>query len=156
MANRAEHARFTRQAKPQANGCWLWTGPGTNDGYGLFQPGPGQTRQMAHKWAYRTFVGEIPEGMQIDHACHTRDTECPGGKECHHRRCCNPEHLEPVTASENTLRQRHAGRSKTECPKGHPYEGDNLIVGSDGRRRCRECDRSRKRRQSKSGDTAAE
>ena len=148
MANRAEHARFTRLAKPQASGCWLWTGPGTKDGYGIFQPGPGQPRQMAHKWSYQTFVGEIPEGMQIDHKCHSDDESCPGGPDCQHRRCCNPAHLEPVTASENTLRQRHAERAKTQCPKGHPYEGDNLIVGSDGRRRCRTCDRIRKRRQS--------
>ena len=43
------------------------------------------------------------------------------------------------------MRQRHFERSKTECPKGHPYEGDNLIMGKDGKRRCRECDKARKR-----------
>ena len=145
--NTAELARFRRLAKPQANGCWLWTGPhGTRDGYGHFQPGPGQPRHMAHKWAYQAFTGPIPEGMQIDHLCHTKDEACPGGAECPHRRCVNPDHLEAVTASENTTRQRHHERARTECPKGHPYSGDNLIAGSDGRRRCRECDRARKRK----------
>ena len=144
--NRAEIARFQRLAKPQANGCWLWTGQlGTRDGYGKFKPSPGQPTQMAHRWAYEAFTGPIPDGMQIDHACHSKDAACPGGPDCQHRRCVNPEHLEPVTASENTLRQRHYERTRTECPKGHPYEGDNLIVRADGKRRCRECDRLRKR-----------
>lgn len=143
--NRSEIAKFQRLAKPQANGCWLWTGEGSRDGYGMFKSGPGAERMLAHKWSYLAHVGPIPEGLQLDHKCHTEDTACAGGRECMHRRCVNPEHLEPVTASENTLRQRHYGRSKTECPKGHPYTGNNLITGVDGRRRCRECDRARKR-----------
>ena len=139
-------ARFQRLAKPQADGCWLWTGEGNSDGYGMFKAASGAQRMLAHKWAYLAYVGPVPDGLQLDHKCHTEDLSCAGGKECRHRRCVNPAHLEPVTPSENTLRQRHFGRSKTECPKGHPYTGDNLITGVDGRRRCRECDRARKRK----------
>ena len=144
--DRNEHARFRRLARPQGNGCWMWTGEGNPAGYGMFRPGPGKPRHMVHRWAYEQFVGPVPEGMQIDHKCHTEDTACPGGPDCQHRRCCNPAHLEPVSASENTLRQRHYERSRTECPKGHPYDGDNLIVGKDGKRRCRTCDKARKRK----------
>lgn len=144
--NRAEIARFNRLAKPQPNGCWTWTGTdGTRDGYGKFRPSPGKPAYMAHRWAYEAFTGPIPDGMQIDHRCHTDDSACPGGPGCPHRRCVNPAHLEAVTASENTTRQRHAERLKTECPKGHPYEGTNLILGADGKRHCRECDIQRKR-----------
>ena len=146
MSSREWQARFRRLAKPQANGCWLWTGEGNKDGYGMFRPGPGQPRYMTHRWAYETYTGPIPDGMQVDHTCHTNDTTCPGGADCAHRRCCNPEHLEVVTASENTTRQRHFLRGKEACPRGHPYQGDNLITGRDGKRRCRECDRERKRR----------
>lgn len=28
---------------------------------------------------------------------------------------------------------------KTHCPYGHPYSGDNLIVGKDNKRRCKTC-----------------
>jgi len=143
--NRAQLARFQRQIKHSDTGCWLWQGSGTKDGYGHFQPAPGEPRHMAHKWSYMAHKGPIADGLQVDHKCHTDDTDCPGGAGCPHRRCVNPAHLEAVTASENTKRQRHYGRSRTACPKGHPYEGDNLIMGSDGKRRCRECDRARKR-----------
>ncbi len=147
MPNQTELARFHRLAVKRPDGCWMWAGEaGTRDGYGRFRPGPGQPRYMAHRWAYETFIGPIPDGHQLDHLCHTRDLSCPGGDSCGHRRCCNPAHLEPVTASENTDRQRHYERSVTACPKGHPYEGDNLILRADGKRRCRECDRARKRK----------
>ena len=138
-------ARFNRLATLQPNGCWMWTGESGRDGYGAFRPGPGQPRYAAHRWSYEAFVGDIPEGMQIDHVCHTEDLSCLGGTDCQHRRCVNPSHLEAVTGSENTKRQRHYERSVTHCPKGHRYEEDNLLIRGDGKRRCRTCDIERKR-----------
>jgi len=155
---RSHEARFKRYAVPLPNGCWMWTGPSGKDGYGMFQAGPGQPRIAAHRWSYQAFVGEIPKGMQIDHKCHSDDISCLGGTNCQHRRCVNPSHLEAVTGSINTLRQRHHERSVTHCPQGHPYDGDNLIVRSDGKRRCRICDIERKRisrMQGRDGSTVA-
>lgn len=137
--DRATMARFNRMLSKQANGCWLWTGTNTADGYARWRSGPGQREKYLHVWSYEAFVGPIPDGMQVDHRCHTEDTTCPGGDACPHRRCCNPAHLEIVTGSENTLRQRHFNRGKEECPKGHPLSGDNLVVWKDGKRRCRTC-----------------
>ncbi len=74
---------------------------------------------------------EIQPGMQLDHLCRNRQ-------------CVNPEHLEEVTASENTRRQDHAGRRKTECPRGHPYDDGNTRINSQGKRVCRACDKARK------------
>lgn len=131
--NRAELARFTRRYRPNiGTGCWEWQGPFTPNGYGKHRIGPGHPERVAHRIAYEHYVGPIPDGLQLDHTCRVR-------------RCVNPSHLEPVTGSENTLRQDHAERRVTHCPKGHPYDEDNTIRGGDGKRRCRECDRARKR-----------
>ena len=103
--NRAESARFHRNVREHASGCWVWIGPQTPNGYGRWQVGPGQKKQMAHRISYEHHTGEqIPEGIQLDHVCRNR-------------LCVNPLHLEKVTGSENTLRQDHAERRKTECPK---------------------------------------
>lgn len=36
-------------------------------------------------------------------------------------------------------------RSKTHCPQGHAYSGDNVRYRKDGRRRCAACYRERAR-----------
>ena len=56
---------------------------------------------------YSWLVGAIPHGYDIDHVCHNAAAvagRCAGGDSCIHRRCVNPDHLEPVTRRENTLR----------------------------------------------------
>jgi hypothetical protein len=80
-----------------SNACWLWTGTIDKDGYGR-----GGAKQ-AHRLSYEFFVGQIPDGLQIDHTCHD-PTVCRGGSWCSHRSCVNPAHLEPVTHGENTRR----------------------------------------------------
>jgi hypothetical protein len=114
----------------KSGSCWLWTGGLTRDGYGVFWVNRKQ-RRPAHRWSYEHFVGPIPEGLQIDHLCRVR-------------RCVNPDHLEPVTNRENILRGdtfAAANGRKTHCPKGHPYEGENLYE-IRGERRCRACNRA--------------
>lgn len=71
-------------------GCWLWLGTKTRTGYG--QIGISRSRMdYAHRVSYRLYVGPIPDGLHIDHLC--RNTSC-----------VNPDHLEPVTQSENNRR----------------------------------------------------
>lgn len=85
--------------------CWPWTGYIAPNGYGTRSSHRRETR-LAHRIAYQYMVSPIPAGLVLDHLCHTRDPQCADVNACLHRRCCNPAHLEPVTARENIARGR--------------------------------------------------
>jgi hypothetical protein len=115
-----------------ATGCWVWPGYVSN-GYGRARC-DGKVGQV-HRIVYERLVEPIPPGLCLDHLCRNR-------------LCCNPDHLEPVTLGENVLRGE--GRSavnarKTHCMRGHPLEGANLYVWTNGSRRCIACLRDRTR-----------
>lgn len=129
--------------------CWMWTGRLLNSGYGGLKYG--LEAGTAHRVAYLITKGEIPEGVDLDHTCHDPET-CPGGKSCPHRRCVNPNHLEPVSRHENIMRGRGPQASRewraaiTHCPQGHPYDEKNTYRhSSSGARCCRTCSRDRMR-----------
>lgn len=110
--------------------CWLWTAHIAPTGYGTFWvAGDGGTNVFAHRWAYLSAVGPIPEGLVIDHLCRVRN-------------CVNPSHLEAVTQMENV---RRWSRSITHCPQGHEYTAANSAVSRQGYRTCRACARERAR-----------
>ncbi len=81
------------------DGCWIVTGRRDNAGYSVV----GKPSRRGHRVSYEHFVGPIPEGLHIDHLCHSY-SDCPGGDRCPHRPCINPDHLEPVTTQENIRR----------------------------------------------------
>lgn len=73
----------------------------------------------AHRVAYMLTVGPIPDGMTLDHLCHTTDRSCLGGVTCLHRRCVEPKHLEVVTRVENSRRMKNR---REKCANGHYYD----------------------------------
>ena len=134
--------RFLDKVQFEPNtGCWLWTGSTSRDGYGKFHWSPSR---FAHVVAFQLMNGVIPDGMELDHLCHTHDLSCFGGGTCVHRRCVNPDHLEPVTLQENARRGFKA--RKTHCKHGHEFTEQNTIRDDGHRRNCRECFRIRRRR----------
>lgn len=98
-------------------GCWVWTGSLNRDGYGLTSIKDKTTQ--AHRAAYRALVGEIPDGLVLDHLCRVR-------------RCVNPAHMEPVTNFEN-LRRGDTPTGMTRCRLGHE------LSQLRGQRRCLTC-----------------
>lgn len=123
--------RTLDKVETDANGCWLFRGAINDMGYGVLNVGGRNVR--THRITYEGLVGSIPEGLDIDHLCRVRG-------------CCNPEHLEPVTRSEN-LRRGWAVRKSTHCRNGHLFDEENLIRrdSEPWHRVCRACENNRKK-----------
>lgn len=124
MTDLPDAERFMAKVQKADDGCWLWTGFVSADGYGQFRFGPVMVK--AHRWAYTHYAGQIPPGMETDHLCRVR-------------RCVNPDHLEVVTHAENMARSSAA---KTHCKNGHEFTPENTRLRSrDGKRDCRACNK---------------
>lgn len=109
-------------------GCWDWKGYVNPEGRGVINFKDG--KKFAYRLAYELFVGPIPAGLTIDHLCVNPN-------------CVNPDHLEPVTGGENSLRgsgPAAENKRKTHCMRGHELSGENLYLKPNGRRRCRRCE----------------
>ena len=138
-----------RIISPAQNGCISGTGQALLDGqtarnytgrskgvaatpgWCLRLPGTGGW-DYVYRVVYREMVGEIPDGHQIDHTCKVT-------------LCVRWVHLEAVPPEVNLARSTGWGPTnaqKTTCPSGHLYD-----YVHQGRRRCRQCDASRKRRE---------
>lgn len=122
-----DFARLMDKVEILPSGCWKWTAYINADrGYGRFDLD--RKKIPAHHASYILLVGEIPDGMELDHLCRNRW-------------CVNPEHLEPVTHPENMRRTR-----KAHCRKGHLFTPENTRDDSAGRRRCKTCEKDRSRK----------
>ncbi len=79
--------------------CWVWDRTIVY-GYGQTRivgaDGKKNVAIYAHVWLWTMTNGPVPNGLQLDHLCRVR-------------RCCRPDHLEPVTSAEN---QRRGAKTK--------------------------------------------
>jgi len=134
-----------RSFQDEASGCWLWQSELNSAGYGRISQGNNHTVAKA----------KVPYGMDLDYLCRTP-------------RCCNPDHLEPVTRSENIRRgarwnadlikqkpETQVGRDysgwleanikatgarlKTHCANGHPLSSNVERTASGRYRSCPIC-----------------
>lgn len=121
--------------------CWPWDGYVEPRGYGFMNGHSKRYRRYAHRYSWESVHGPIPDGLKIDHTCHTYDLSCFDGDSCRHRRCVNPSHMELVPGAENSRRAHH--RRQTECRRGHPQTAENVRVNANGTRSCRACERVR-------------
>lgn len=127
---------WTKVEKRGSYECWPWLGSLTYKGYGQFML---TRRQMvpAHRFAYESMIGPIPDDLTIDHLCRNKP-------------CCNPIHMQPVTRGENA-RRGNLGLRRTVCYHGHPMTPENTVYWGTNRhgrpdRRCRTCALEKSRR----------
>jgi hypothetical protein len=119
-------------AKVNGSGvCWEWEGSKNARGYGHFSLN--NKLVYAHRYAWTTLVGTIPDDLVLDHLC--RNTSCVA-----------PDHLEPVSGHVNTMRGEGvaSGNSrKTHCIRGHEFTPENIYRRAGGGRRCKRCQQER-------------
>ena len=117
--------------KEELGQCWEWTAGKSGMLYGGFQL---RNKYIySHRLSYIVTKGLISDELVLDHLCENKI-------------CVNPNHLMPVTDGEN-IRRGNAGINqtiKTQCPRGHLLEGNNLVNASikKGQRVCKSCHRA--------------
>ena len=97
--------KFGRRVTVMPNGCWAYNGE--LDLYGQFcyfgVSGEAQAKVPAHRFAYETLVGPIPDGHHVHH-------------ECEHRGCVNPAHL--IALAPGDHHRRHAEMRQANSKPG--------------------------------------
>lgn len=107
--------------------CWLWTGA-TNGRYGKIKGDEPRSLVYVHRLVFEWFAGPIPEGMVVDHLCRTP-------------LCVRPDHLRAATPRENLLNSDSTWAPLAAARTGRCARGHRTERRTDGRRRCKICDR---------------
>ena len=85
--------------------CWLWTASMKTERYGAFNLN--KKIQFSHRVAYRLFIGEIPDNMEVCHQCDVTT-------------CVNPKHLFLGTHKDNMMDSAKKGRLNNSRAKLNP------------------------------------
>ena len=97
--------KICKSLRTNPNGCWVWTGAHTANGYGVLRDN-GYDRRT-HRLMYELVTGETLEPSTfILHSCDNR-------------LCCNPDHLRKGTHIENMADM--VARNRASSGENRPY-----------------------------------
>lgn len=127
------YSRTVEEDRGYVTPCWVWTGKPNDGGYG-------RARYAGRAWRVhrlaRVLLGfPCPDDKTLDHLCRVR-------------LCIRPDHTEPTTIGENVLRGEGSSARRarqTRCQRGHRFTAKNTYRTKEGYRKCRACDREKKR-----------
>ena len=94
--------RVEMKINKDSNGCFVWTGNVDTGGYPQMKF-RGKTL-LVHRAYYKEIVGDLEPHNTLDHLCRNK-------------LCVNPEHLEPVSRSENVKRMQIGQYYETEIKR---------------------------------------
>lgn len=106
----------------KTDSCWLWRGKKNSKGYGRLRR-TGGSEVFAHRAAYASWRGPIPDGLLVLHSCDVRA-------------CINPDHLHLGTTQDNSREAVERGRiarGERHGTRTHP-ESFRLRVYTPGSR----------------------
>jgi hypothetical protein len=94
----------------QTDDHWWWTGATQKSGHGTIWNGAytkaGHPQAVrAHRVSYELYVGPIPAGREVEHACHQP-------------RCVNPAHLRIATHQQNLANRGNLQRNNSTGVRG--------------------------------------
>lgn len=107
--------RLIANTQMRVDGCWIWQGSVTKDGYAKFNYREGGKHKTArvHRVMFELLTGvKLPSSIELDHQCYIRCCIRPG-----------PGHCMPATKAEN-LANRRSYKSACEPTTAVPHATD--------------------------------